>query len=301
VKSWLLLVILVPQLLFSQNYFEKHFGASIGLAVNVGSHQSSFGLTINAYWTDYFVQINANSTVSYQFYDLGERKRYWEMRNAAGLLLMGGKKEKRVDFQLDGLNHQTPYNYAVGFNYILYKDQAGTSQLSGGFAAHLKNLAIYHENDVFGGKSKDRFRTGQFHFSYRYEDYKFGIGLKMWTGETQYAPLVDTISDKMRGGYRILENLPYGKTSHGILYGSLVANLPYQQNAFIKLGVDSEQIRHVFQNRFIHDLLFLPKKVKHHSPHYPRLGEDGKAVFNKEDAKSNRYYFQFGMREGWYK
>jgi len=300
VKNCLFLLLLAPQLLFSQNYFEKHFGASIGLAMNLGSHQSSFGLTVNAYWTDYFVQINANSSVNYHFYDLGERKKFWEMRNAAGLLLMGGKKEKRIDFQLDGLNHQTPYNYAVGFNYILYKDQVGTTQRSGGFAAHLKDLAIYHENDVFGGLAKDRFRTGQFHFSYRYEDYKFGIGLKMWTGETRGAVTVDSTFGKSRGGYKVLEDLPYGKTSHGILYGSFVANLPYEQNAFMRIGIDSEQIRHAFQNRLIHDLLFLPKKVKHHSPHYPRLDEDGKAVFKKEDAKPDRYYFQFGMSEGWF-
>lgn len=300
-KNWIFVFLLIPTPLFSQSYFEKHFGASIGLAVNLGSHQSSFGITVNAYWTDYFVQTNASSSVSYILYDLGERKRFWEIRNAAGLLLMAGKKEKRIDFQLDALNHQTPYNYAVGFNYISYLDKAGTSQLSGGFVAHIKNLAIYHENDIFGGQTRDRFRTGQFHFSYRYEDYKFGVGLKLWTGETRNAPFVDSVSNKMRGGYRILENLPYGKTSHGILYGSFVANLPFQQNAFIKLGIDSEQIRHGFQNRLIHDLLFLPKKVKHHSSHYPRLDKEGKAVFNKDDAKPSLYYFQFGLLDGWYK
>ena len=76
-KNWIFVFLLIPTPLFSQSYFEKHFGASIGLAVNLGSHQSSFGITVNAYWTDYFVQTNASSSVSYILYDLGERKRFW--------------------------------------------------------------------------------------------------------------------------------------------------------------------------------------------------------------------------------
>lgn len=291
---------LLPFAAFNQSYFESHFGGSIGIALNFGSHQSSAGLTFNAYWTDYFAQINLNTSANYHFYDLGKRKNFWEMRNAVGAILMAGKKERTIDYQLDGLNHQTNYNYAVGFNYIKYSDQIGTSQTSGGFSAHIKHLAIYHENDVFGGQARDRFRTGQFHFSYQYEDYKFGLGLKMWTGETRGARRVNAINDKMRGGFKILEDLPYGKTSHGIFYGSFTYNLPYKQDVFLKLGVDSEEIRHGFQNRLIHDLFFLPKGVTHHSSHYPRLDEHGCPVFEKEDAKPSKYYFQFGLMDGWY-
>ena len=299
-KYIVLLILSIPIFGTSQSYFQKHFGGSIGIAMNLGSHQSSFGLTLNAYWTDYFVQINANTTANYHFYNLGERTKYWEMRNAVGLILLAGKKERTFDFQLDGLNHQTNYNYGIGFNYISYKDQVGTSQLSGGFVAHIKQLSIYHENDVFGGQARDRFRTGQFHFSYQYQDYKFGLGLKMWTGETRNGRFVDVSTNKIRGGYKILEALPYGKTSHGILYGSFSYNLPYKQDVFLKIGIDSELIRHGFQNRLIHDLIFLPKNVKHHSSHYPMLDKKGKTVFNKKEIRPSKYYFQFGLMEGWY-
>ena len=81
------------------------------------------------------------------------------------------------------------------------------------------------------------------------------------------------------------------KTSHGILYGSLSYNLPYRQDAFVKIGIESEEIRHLIQNRLIHDLIFLPKSVKHHSSHYPRLDELGCPVFEKNHAKKKSIIF----------
>lgn len=293
-------LLLLSPISFGQDYFAQHFGGSIGLVTNFGTHENRIGLSFNVYWTDYFVQTNLNSQVTFNFTNLGSRKKFWEMRNSAGILLLGGKKQTRIDFQLDGLNHQTNYNYAVGFNYILYTDNAGTSQRSGGFGMHLKEFSIYHENDVFGGQAFDRYRTGQIHFSYHYFDYKFGLGVKLWTGKTRGAPFSPVYTNKMRGGYKDLENMPFGKTSHGILFASLTYNLPYQQSAFFKIGIDSEQIRHAIQNRLVHDLIFLPKHVKHNSPHYPRLNKDGCPIFDKKLIRPNRFYMQVGTNENWW-
>ncbi len=292
--------LLLPSIIFGQSYFSQHFGGSIGLVTNFGTHENRLGLSFNAYWTDFFIQTNFNSQITFNFKNIGERNKFWEMRNSVGILILGGKKQTQIDFQLDGLNHQTNFNNAVGFNYILYTDNIGTSQLSGGFGLHFKEFSIYHENDVFGGQGFDKYRTGQVHISYRYLEYKIGLGVKLWTGKTRGAPYYSTQNDKMRGGYKNLENMPYGKTSHGILYASLTYNLPFQQNAFVKIGIDSEQIRHAIQNRFIHDLLFLPKNVEHKSPHYPRIDENGYPVFKKELIRPNKFYFQFGSTENWW-
>ena len=293
----LFFILLLSPLSFSQNYFNEHFGGSIGIVASFGTHTNKVGLSFNAFWTDFFVQTNINSQLSFNFNHLGNRKKFWEMRNSAGIMLLGGKKETMIDFQMNGLNHQTKYNYAVGFNYILYTDNVGTSQRSGAFGVHIKDFSIIHENDVFGGQAFDRYRTAQVLFSYRYLDYKFGVGIELWTGKTRNAPFYPMRNNKMRGGYKDLENMKYGKTSHGILYGSVIYNLPYQQNVFVKAGIDSEQIRHAVQNRFIHDLIFLPKKVKHNSPHYPRLDKDGCPVFKKERIRPNRLYLQLGSNE----
>ena len=293
------ILLLCPTLTFSQDYFKNHFGGTAGLVLNFGTHINAIGLNLKGYYTDHFFQVNASSTVYFYEKGLGERKSYWESRNAVGLVLLAGKRQMDVDFQLDGLNHQTPYNYGLGFNYLMYFDNAGTSQFSGGFSGHIRNFSMYYENDVFGGRAKDRFRTGQFYFSYRSGRFKAGIGMSIWTGETRGVVKQNVTSDKMPGGFKILEDLPYGKTSHGILYGSFVYNLGMGQTVHLKAGIDSEHIRHGIQNRLIHDLLFLPKKIKRKTPHYPRLDEFGCPVFEKEDVRKSKLYLQFGTNDNW--
>ncbi len=284
-------------LLHSQSYLEKHFGATINLRLNFGTHINSLGLGVSGYWQDFFVQSNIQSNISFRLNDLGKRKHFWEWRNAFGLLLLGGKKDAPIDFQLEGLNHQTKFRYGIGYNYIIYTDNMGTSQHSGSFGVHINQISVYHENDIFAGRVRDRFRTAHFHVSFRDSLYKVGIGIRLWTGETRNAPFTYRNIGKMKAGFKILEELPYGKTSHGILYASGVYHLPYSQNAFVKVGIDSEEIRHFIQNRFIHDLIFLPDKFPRHSSHYPRLDKNGCATFNKKERRKDRFYFQIGTGE----
>ncbi|MBL4861955.1 MAG: hypothetical protein JKY09_02915 [Crocinitomicaceae bacterium] len=295
----ILLVFCMPFFSKGQSYFTDHFGGTVGLVVNIGTHVRSVGLNAKGYYTDYFYQVNAGSTFYLHQASYGGRKKFWESRNTLGLVLLAGKRESPIDFQLDGLNHQTPYNYGIGFNYLMYTDNKGTTQQSGAFGLHFKQLAIYHENDVFGGQGKDRFRTGHVQFAYRHNDFKFAAGINLWTGETTNSPWERIRMDGCPNGFRNLENLPYGRTSHGIGYGSLTYNLPYGQDIHFKLGIDSDQIRHSFQNRLIHDLVFLPKKVERHTPHYPRLDEHGCPVFDKKDVRKNKLFLQIGVNDNW--
>lgn len=298
-KKGLIVIFFLPLLVFGQNYIKDHTGVKLGIALNLGSHINTVGLNLNAYYTDYFFQFNAGSTIYFYFNGYGNRKRFWENRNALGLVLLAGKRQSVVDFQMDGLNHQTKYDYGLAYNYLWYFDNIGTSQRSGAFALHIKNISLYHENDVFAGSAEDRFRTGHFFISYKLENFKLGAGLAIWTGETINAPRIDVTTPKMRKGYKSLEDMPFGRTSHGNAYFSMVTNLPYQQNIHFRIGMDSEQIRHAVQNRFIHDLLFLPKKAKNTSYHYPRLDEEGCPAFEKSTARPAKFYTQFGMNENW--
>lgn len=283
----------------AQNYFKDHFGATAGVTLNFGTHITAIGLNLKGYYTDYFFQVNAGSTVYFYEKGLADRTSFWESRNTLGLVLLGGKKQMNRDFQLDGLNHQTSYNLGIAYNYVLYFDNAGTSQRSGAFGFHVKNVSLYHENDVFGGQAKDRFRTGHFYVSYRSDDFKVGAGFNLWTGETSGAHWERIKMDKTPNGFKILEDLPYGKTSHGILYGAFIYNLPYGQDFHFKLGIDSENVRHGLQNRLIHDLIFVPAKIERTTPHYPRLDSHGCPAFDKTDVRKAKLFLQYGFNDNW--
>jgi len=290
---------IVPFFNLAQTFSTDKFGASIGCVVNIGTHVTSVGLKFDAYYTDYFYQINAGSSIRFNGKSYGERKQFIENRNSLGLILLAGKKEALRDFQLDGLMHNTAYNYGLGYNYLWYFDNAGTSQRSGGWAAHIKNVSVLFENDVFGGQAKDRFRTGHLALSYKMTDFKFSTGILLWTGETANSTWQKISLENCPSGFRVLEDLPYGKTSHGILYGGFNARLPFGQIVNARIGIDSEQIRHGIQNRFTHDLIFLPKKVERNTPHYPRLDDSGCPVFIKDSIRNPRLFLQFSMNENW--
>lgn len=282
----------------SLRFNSPNAGVQIGLVLNIGTHELAVGVHLKGYIGFDYAQLNLGNTFLWKFYSLGNRKRFYENRAYAGAVLMAGKNNSIVDFELDGLNHQTKKNVGIAFNYLVYTDNAGTSQLSGAFGLHLKNVSVRFENDVFGGQARDRFRTGILSVSYRSDWYKINAGMYIWTGETRGSLWDRSVTTKdMPSGYRSLEDLPYGRTSHGIFYGGVQFLLPYGNIAHLRVGADSEHFRHFFQNRLIHDLIWLPEKVKRNTPHYPRLDEDGCPVFDKEQVRDTRYYLQFGVNE----
>ena len=293
----LFILFICPFCGFSQTLSSNNVGITSGVIFSFGSNVNSIGLTFKTFYTDYCYQLNLGSTLTWNLKSVGDRKKFWENRTYLGIALLGGKKNNSIDFQLDGLTHQTTYNNALSFNYLWYFDNAGTSQRSGGWGFSLNKVNVYFENDVFGGQAKDRFRTGHFIVSYRYQNLKVGTGIYLWTGETDGTQWEKEFSKKCPNGYKDLSMLHYGKTSHGILYGSISYNLPYGQNAFLKMGIDSEQIRHGIQNKFIHDLIFLPKKIERKTPHYPRLNEEGFPDFEKNKARKNKFYIQTALNE----
>lgn len=283
----------------AQTYFSEHFGGSVGVVVNLGSHKDAIGINLKGYYTDFFAQVNVGTAFFFHQRGYGGREKFWENRTVLGAVLLAGKKELRPNLMLDGLNHQTAYNYGIAYNYIWYFDNVQTSQHSGAFGFHIKNFSLFHENDFFAGEGEDRFRTGTVYANYRYEDWQFALGMNMWTGDSRHAKWEKNGFDKCPYGFSILEGEPYGKTSHGILFASATHHFGYGQNATLRLGWDSENIRHAFQNRLIHDYIFLPKSVKRSTPHYPRLDENGCAVFTSKDVRKGKFYFQLNANDNW--
>ena len=295
----LIFLFLLPVMINAQTFQNNVFGGSVGLVLNTGTTINSIGIKLNGYYSQYIYQFNAGTELRFNLSSYGKRKNFFESRNGIGLVLLAGPKEHNADFELSELHHNTNSLYGLGYNYIWYTDNVGTSQRSGGFGLHLNNLSILIENDVFAGQSKDRFRTGALTLTYLYGDFKFALGNVIWTGETAGSAWQRIPLDNCPSGFRILEDLPYGKTSHGVIYGSLSYSLPYGQVSRFRIGIDSEQIRHSIQNRLIHDLIFLPSKVQRNTPHYPRLDNEGCPVFYKNEIRKNRLFLQLGANDTW--
>lgn len=292
-------ILLCSTFSFGQNYFLDHFGGTVGAVMQIGSHKNSFGLSFNGYYQDYFYQLNAGQQFLFVERDLGGRKKYLESRSSVGLMLMAGKKDKRVDPFIQPLNHQSKFRNAIGYSMIWYKDQVHTSQRSGAWGIHVQNFSLYHENDVFGGQGKDRFRTGDFRISYLYNNLRFSTGIKVWTGETSNTQWIKDGTESCPNGFKILEDNSYGNTSHGILYGGVKGAVGYNQYVSFMTGYDSELVRHFFQNKMMHDLPFMPKKYKRTTPHYPMIDEHGCVVFDKKDRRPDKWYVQLGANENW--
>jgi len=283
----------------AQESTHGNFGVKFGIIGNFGSHVQQIGLRLDTYINHGFSQINLGNSITFSFGNLAHRKKLVENRLAFGILILGGKKNMDIDFIWDGLRHQTNYQNAVGYNYLWYRDNLGSSQNSGGWTAQVSHFQLFFENDIFAGTGKDKFRTGHLMLGYRDRDFNFQLGTKLWTGETRGSDWQKIQLNKCPSGYRILENLPFGKTSHGIIYGGISYHLPLGNYLNGQIGMDSEQVRHIFQNRLSHDMILFPKQIERKTPHYPRLGENGCPVFDKESIRNNKLYLQFGINSIW--
>lgn len=284
---------------FGQNWNQFSAGTMLGLTATIGTHSTRVGLTISGHFNYSFVQLNVSNFANFNLFGYGKRTKYLESRTAIGIVLLGGKRNNTPNFQYDALFHNTMYAYGLGYNYLWYHDNAKTTQRSGGWALHIKSFSLLLENDVFGGQGKDRFRTGHLSLTYRHQWTKFTVGLNIWTGETANSYWQKIPMTKCPSGFRLLEDLPYGTKSHGILYLGVTQKMPYFSNVYGRIGIDSERVRHAFQNRLMHDLIFLPKCFPRNTPHYPMLDQEGCPTFEKSKVRKSKLYLQGGVRDVW--
>ncbi len=283
----------------SQIIEKKHWGLKTGIVLNFGTHINQIGIKFNGYGTYGFAQVNLENTTTFSISNIGQRQNLWENRLAIGGILLGGIRNRDLDFVWGGLHHQSDYKNAVGYNFLWYRDNRQTSQNSGGWTLQTGAFQLFFENDLFAGTGRDKFRTGHLQLAYQEKNFSIYAGVLLWTGETRGSRWEKVNLEKCPNGFRILEDLPYGLTSHGVLYTGLNYNLPYGNFASARIGFDSEQVRHVFQNRMIHDLILLPKGIKRNTPHYPRLNSEGCAVFSKNQIRKTAFFSQLGLNNNW--
>lgn len=289
------LYFLFSTVVFSQRWDNEQWGLQVGISANLGTHINRVGLKIQGYYTYKFIQINAGNHLRFNAENLGNRKNYITQRINTGIVLLAGKRTAQPHLILDGVNHQTQYEYALGYNYLWYFDNVGTTQQAGGFGLHLQQFSVYIENDILAGQGKDRFRTSFAAAGYHNEYFNLMLNTLLWTGETGGVVRVNESSERYPGGYKDIRSLPYGKTSHGIVSLSFDYSIFFGNVISTNVGMDSEKIRDGLQNKFMHNKVFVPKSLRTPNPHYPMLNRKGLPAETKSDIRPTLFFFQIGL------
>lgn len=291
----ILLTLILPFGVFSQRWDQKFWGLQIGLTTTFGTHINNFGLKIQTYGIYEFVQLNSGVTIYHNVQNLGNRNGYSTLRINSGLVLMGGKHNANPNITLSGLNTQSTYQYGLAYNYLWYLDNAGTSQRSGGMAAHIDNFSLYIENDFFSGQGYDQFRTNSLAIMYHTNFWEVYIENTLWTGKTQNAPRKVTHTKEREIEYKDLSENFLGKTSHGIIAIGFNHLIHSGNIVGLSLGYDSELIRNRIQNKFMHDKKFIPTSLRKQNAYYPILNKEGTPTFIYKQRKKDQFFFSGGL------
>jgi len=271
-------------------------GAIAGITVTIGNKISNAGVFVSA-WVYYdFVQFNPGARFRYHFKNLGVPGRYWEFDCYGGLIFAWGNRCETKNPFVNNVSNQTMRPYSIACSYNIYRDGVDTNQKTGTIALQFNKISLITENDIFGD-NRDRFRTAGTSVQYRHEGTVLGMSIILWTGEK--GERITGTDYPSRNGY--MKQGRYGGYSHGILCVQARQYLDYIQNMQLSAGIDAEQIRHVFQNKIMHDMVFLPARwVKDPSSHVPMLDADGNMYLFQPAQKIRKPapFFQTAINPG---
>jgi hypothetical protein len=201
-----------------------------------------------------------------------------------GRLLLGGRlgwgKEQTVDsaacyWSPVFLQNLTRRSNTLGYDWLLFVDNAHTEQTAGALAFQTGNWGCYFFNDLLGAPAQDRYRTAAVTIEYRQGQGHWQLQHLLWTGDTRQAAGRRSATYPAQNGFLDMRTAPYGLTSHGILALIYSAHREGHLPVSLSVGIDAEQIRHWTQNRLMHDMLFLPKAWRTPNYHVPMIADDG--------------------------
>lgn len=266
-------------------YEKNNFGFSLGAHFALGSHFQRLGLSVNAYYISNQFQLNADTRIYFSAKNLGPSFFYTEAVSALGMVVGYGSKQTFYNPFLSSISNQTNYKYSVGYSYNAYWNKIKTMQQTGIIALQFDKISVITENDLLARPALDRFRTGAILVQYQYEDIvQAAINCTMWTGKMGFANRTDSKYPAV--GYIDTTGSLYASYSHGLLSAQTKFNLGYGQSVQTNIGIDAEQVRHVFQNKIIHDVCWLPKNwFKRNNCHVPMLDNKGGQYLYSEGQK----------------
>ncbi len=272
-------------------------GAFLGLKLGIalGSHQQSFAVGVHATGYSWNLMASVGSDVSFSLNSLGERRNLWEWRTYVG----GAWKSKPIlgsgDFELGTLKNPLDRSNSLGYAYLIYLDNAGTSQRSGALRTEFYGHSLYFENDFFAGQGRDRYRTAVVTYRYRRDLWIVKLGIILWTGETSGLRNQDTLINGRPYNFKNLSSTPYGRSSHGILvigthYGGMGNSLG------VEMGMDSEKLRDVVQNQLAHSAVWHRRNPRN-AVSYPPLDSSGYPAFTSSKIRRPQPYFRVSLSE----
>ncbi len=284
---------------FTRAQFYNDVGGKVGLSFQIGTHVNRVGIMYQVYYYKNFVQLTQSGYYYFNLKNLGPKGQGFESQFQIGALLYWGKKLDKRRYLFSDWSKMGDKAYAFGYSYKYYDDQIKTTQSTGAFILHTYDFELVVENDFFGSSGNDdKYRTGAVTLSYSFDSLKVSLQNTQWTGKSVDGRRFRDKKYPSRFGYRDLRNALYGRLSHGIL----ALRVDYQLNDFqtirVETGVDAEQVRNIFQNKLVHDLL-PAKLMNYENPHYPMLQEDGTPYLYEKDKKvrAPKVYLHFGVNQ----
>ncbi len=276
-------------------------GGTLGLSLTLGTQVNRVGLTAKGFIGYRLVQLNGQTTNFFNFRTFGIPKGGWETQNSIGLIYgFGGRAIGDFSPMFEILGNQTGQQNHVGYAYNFYKDANKMNQKTGTISLQFNRLTFITENDAFSWIANDRYRTAGALFRYRLDEFTyFSLQTTLWTGDPFYSTIQPIFKNYPNpSGYEDMTGSRFTDNSHGILAMQIIRLLPYQQQVSMNIGIDAEQIRHTLQNRFIHDLPFIPKRFNpRRQPHIPMVADDGQPFLFQDGQviRKARWWGNFNM------
>jgi Bacterial toxin 23 len=265
---------------------QNKLGFNIGANLAFGSHVRRLGINLNFFYVEGDFQSNSEVRMYLNFRNLGPRGFHPEIVLAQGILYGYGAKTVFFNPFLNSVSNQTGHLNSFAYSYNAFFNTKKTKQQTGIFSIEVNRFSLITENDILARGYYDRFRTAAFLIQYQFEDkWQAAINCAMWTGQHSKKKANESL-EFYNGCFMDTTGGRYTNYSHGLLSAQFKYNLGYSQNVQANLGVDAEQIRNVMQNKFIHDMRFIPKKWnKAKNCHIPMLDEKGNQYLYNTEQK----------------
>lgn len=282
--SFLVFFFLLTILTKAQTFSGKNYGLNIGLHIAAGTQFDRIGISCNGYYAHNAYQINPGFNIYYNLKNIGPSKKYFEFAPSIGVIISFGRNDSLKNLFINPLGNQTIKRNSIGYAFNYYLNNIKTSQATGTVSFQFGNFQIISENDLFAGGIRDEFRIGSFLAQYRDKNFQYGINYTGWTGTR--GSRVDDPNFPSRKGYMDMSHSLYGNVAAGMLSAQIQYAAPYGQILQGSIGIDAEQVRNFFQNKLIHDLIFLPKKWHLMAgSHDPMIDSEGKMYLYKKGQK----------------
>jgi len=295
------LLIAVLLCIVSMSTVHAQFGFAVKLQCVFGSHKRNVSLKLEGQYIFSNAECALGTAMYYKMKTIGSSAKTPLLKLFAHTQWWSADTLVRPYLRNEEIN--TDKGTLCGaYEYAYYFDRIGTSQATGRISMWIADSYISIENDFLGALHSDKYRTSLAEIGYGTGDYFIILKNVLWTGDA-FGTGVKTVRDSdypSRFGYKNLQNAPWGTYSAGILACEFRYATPYCTDVFGSLGIDAEQVRNIFQNKFMHDMWFMPAKfIGYKVPNYPMLKDDGTPYLysDGERPRKPKLYYEVGVNE----